>query len=130
MRILRCVAMIAMPLVGALLAGEARSEPPFRPTAKYWRTGHLSRSARRNPAQTWWMARYTERDAIHYRRVYDYRSLLDYPWSIPMPPPPPVYRTHEYQAESGVLPDETLPAETLLESTPPSEIVPTAPEGG
>lgn len=51
----------------------------------YARKGHLTRRARYNPAQTWWMMRYTERDAIHYRQAYDYRALLDYPWHVRPP---------------------------------------------
>lgn len=48
----------------------------------YARKGHLTRRVRHNPAQTLWMLRYTDRDAIHYRRVSDYRALLDYPWHV------------------------------------------------
>ncbi len=67
------------------LATWPTGEPTPHGQMVFARKGHLTRLAQYNPAQTWWMLRYTHRDAIHYRQVRDYRALLDYPWHVRPP---------------------------------------------
>ena len=110
---MRRAVVVALMLMGGLLVADARSQSPYRPTAKYWRTGHLSRSVEHNPAQTWWMVRYTERDATHYRRVVDYRALYDYPWSIPTPAALRRYAVPEESPPVKEIPVKEIPAEEL-----------------
>jgi len=108
----------------------------------YARKGHLTRSIRQNPAQTAWMKRYTERDATHYGRIYDYRALYDYPWHVRMPDwmghqHPPQLGFPEYEGPGpvgesvpGVAPDmieEYSPAGEPV-ATPPGESVVTPPD--
>ena len=80
----------------------------------YARTGHLTRSVRHNPAQTLWMKRYTERDATHYSRVYDYRALYDYPWHVR----PPKWALHSWEGSPEDLGEAAVPP------AEPEELVP------